>query len=48
MKKLILSLTAVLFLAANCTIPPGQIKKQAAPGQIKKVTGENPASGKNK
>jgi len=47
-KALWLLLLSALFFIANCTVPPGQIKKQTAPGQVKKVTGENPASGKKK
>lgn len=38
----------VMFFMQACIVPPGQIKKQSAPGQIKKVTGENPASDKKK
>lgn len=38
----------VLFIVGCCHIPPGQIKKQSAPGQIQHHTGYNPASGKIK
>jgi len=48
MKKLILLLIIFLFFLTGCTVPPGQIKKQTAPGQVNKITGENPASGKMK
>jgi len=43
-------LAAILLLAvflAGC-VPPGQIKKQTAPGQVQKTIGYNPASGKVK
>ncbi len=47
MKKMILLTISVLFLFSSCAlVPPGQIKKRTAPGQIKKITGRNPASGK--
>jgi hypothetical protein len=47
MKKMILLTISILFLFSSCfVVPPGQIKKQKAPGQVKKITGRNPASGK--
>jgi len=54
MKKMILLAISILFLFYGClVVPPGQVKKQIAPGQItappgqvKKITGRNPASGK--
>ncbi len=48
MKKIAWLVIASLFFISSCTVPPGQLKKQTAPGQIKKVTGENPAAGKKK
>jgi starvation-inducible outer membrane lipoprotein len=47
MKKALITLSALIFVTA-CAAPPGQIKKQTAPGQIQKETGYNPASGKIK
>jgi hypothetical protein len=32
----------------GCSVPPGQVKKQSAAGQVQKKTGVNPASGKKK
>jgi starvation-inducible outer membrane lipoprotein len=46
MKKVAWMLIAMLFFLSGCIVPPGQIKKYKAPGQVKKVTGKNPASGK--
>ena len=46
MKKIALILIAVMFLLSSCLFPPGQVKKQSAPGQIKKATGVHPISGK--
>ncbi len=46
MKKIAFILIAVMFLFSSCSIPPGQVKKQSAPGQIKKDTGVHPVSGK--
>lgn len=48
MRRFIYMLIVCLFFLSACTVPPGQIKKQAAPGQIKKTTGEHPVSGKEK
>jgi starvation-inducible outer membrane lipoprotein len=48
MKKVVWILIAALFFLSSCIIPPGQIKKHSAPGQIKKITGKNPASWKKK
>jgi len=45
MKKIALILIAVMFLFSGCLVPPGQVKKQSAPGQIKKATGVHPVSG---
>lgn len=47
MKALLPLVIAVSLLSAAC-VPPGQIKKEAAPGQVQKDTGYNPASGKIK
>ena len=47
-KKVILLLIILAFGLSSCIVPPGQVKKQKAPGQIKKETGYNPASGKYK
>jgi hypothetical protein len=47
MRSLLLVLI-VLFIFGCRHVPPGQIKKQTAPGQIQKNTGYNPASGKIK
>jgi hypothetical protein len=47
MKRMILLTISILFLFSSCVlVPPGQIKKRTAPGQVKKITGRNPASGK--
>jgi starvation-inducible outer membrane lipoprotein len=46
MKKIALILIAVMFLFSGCLVPPGQVKKQSAPGQIKKATGVHPLAGK--
>ena len=46
MKKIALILIAVMFLFSGFLVPPGQVKKQSAPGQIKKATGVHPVSGK--
>ena len=46
MKKIALILIAIMFLLSSCLIPPGQVKKQSAPGQIKKATGVHPVTGK--
>lgn len=40
------ALFLVLITITGCHVPPGQIKKQNAPGQIQKQAGYNPASGK--
>ena len=46
MRSITLSILALFALqAAGCAVPPGQIKKQSAPGQVMKRTGVNPASG---
>ncbi len=47
MKKYLLLVIAAAFLFMGC-VPPGQVKKESAPGQIQKDTGYNPASGKTK
>jgi len=47
MRNFLLIMLLGVFIA-GCIIPPGQVKKQSAPGQIKKKTGYNPASGKIK
>jgi len=38
MKRIIALISLVLFLAvfAGCHVPPGQLKKQIAPGHLKK------------
>ncbi len=46
MKRVTWILIVSLFFLSSCIIPPGQVKKQYAPGQIKKVTGVHPVSGK--
>ena len=46
MKKIVLILIALMFFLSSCIVPPGQVKKQYAPGQVKKVTGVHPVSGK--
>ncbi|MEW5790936.1 MAG: hypothetical protein ACOY5C_01715 [Pseudomonadota bacterium] len=33
------------FTLSACAIPPGQIKKQTAPGQVMQKTGVHPVSG---
>ncbi len=48
MKKVILLFIVLAFGLSSCIVPPGQVKKQKAPGQIKKETGYNPAPGKYK
>ena len=50
MNKLVIPMAVAALLAAGCvvTVPPGQSKKQFAPGQVQKQTGYNPASGKVK
>lgn len=50
MRKLAVLMTVSALLAAGCVVkvPPGQVKKQSAPGQVQKQTGFNPASGKSK
>lgn len=49
MKVLLAVLVGSIFFINGCaSVPPGQIKKQSAPGQVKKNTGYNPASGKIK
>jgi hypothetical protein len=48
MGKMIWSVITALLIFASCSIPPGQFKKQLAPGQMKKVTGQKSASGKHK
>jgi len=35
-----------MFVMGCAHVPPGQIKKLSAPGQIKKVTGVNPKAAK--
>ncbi|MEK8090851.1 hypothetical protein [Thermithiobacillus plumbiphilus] len=46
MRSITLSILVLFALqAAGCAVPPGQIKKQSAPGQVMKRTGVNPASG---
>lgn len=47
MKAKVLLLSIILLFAAGCTVH-GPVKKQAAPGQVQKHTGYNPASGKVK
>ena len=47
MKKILLALVVCSIILGGC-VPPGQIKKETAPGQIQKDTGYNPASGKVK
>lgn len=37
-------MAGILFFLSGCSIPPGQIRKEEAPGQIRKTTGENPVS----
>lgn len=46
--KALLMAGLVLALGACAPLPPGQVKKQDAPGQIMHKTGCNPASGKCK
>lgn len=48
MRKLLLVILVGAFVAGCAHVPPGQIKKETAPGQIQKHTGYNPASGKIK
>ena len=48
MKKMALISIALIFFLSGCIVPPGQVKKQSAPGQIKKVTGVHPVTGKMK
>lgn len=45
MRKNALFAILAAFTLSACAIPPGQIKKQTAPGQIMQKTGVNPASG---
>lgn len=47
MKKYFLLVIVAVFLFMGC-VPPGQVKKESAPGQVQKDTGYNPASGKIK
>ncbi len=47
----ILSLTVAAcacLVLTSCTVPPGQVKRHAAPGQVKHYTGCNYRSGKCK
>ncbi len=37
-------IAGLFFFLSACNIPPGQIKKEAAPGQIRKTPGKNPVS----
>lgn len=50
MWRTLAAVAAAAFLAGCVVIkaPPGQVKKQSAPGQVQKATGYNPASGKMK
>lgn len=47
MKRLLIVAVLAAFVSSGC-VPPGQVKKQTAPGQVQKETGYNPASGKVK
>jgi hypothetical protein len=47
MRKLLLIVALAAFVSTGC-VPPGQVKKETAPGQVQKDTGYNPASGKVK
>lgn len=50
MKRLlaIMIATSACLVLSSCAVPPGQVKRQAAPGQVKKYTGCNYRSGKCK
>lgn len=50
MKRMTMLIVPAVFLLTGCLVhvPPGQIKKETAPGQVQKNTGYNPASGKVK
>lgn len=45
--RILAVLVMAAFVAGCCHVPPGQIKKNLAPGQIKKVTGVNPMAASN-
>jgi hypothetical protein len=47
MRRVLLIALLAAFVSSGC-VPPGQVKKEAAPGQVQKETGYNPASGKIK
>jgi hypothetical protein len=47
MKRLLIVALLAAIISPGC-VPPGQVKKQTAPGQVQKETGYNPASGKVK
>lgn len=42
------TLTLIVLFSACVMAPPGQMKKESAPGQVMHKTGCNPASGKCK